>query len=60
MTEPTIYTIDNGQTYHMDFERTKTHIKFYTHKDAKFISYNDLCKLRDRFEKITIKFKNNG
>lgn len=52
MTEPTIYTIDNGQTYHMDFERTKTHIKFYVHKDAKFISYDDLYKLRDRFEKL--------
>jgi hypothetical protein len=55
--EPTIYTLDNGQSYYMDFERSKTHIKLHIHKDAKFISYNDLYKLRDRFEKITIKFK---
>jgi hypothetical protein len=59
MIEPTIYTLDDGQTYHIDFERTKDHIKFETIKRVKFLTMDDLLKLRDNIDKIVIKFKEN-
>lgn len=57
MIEPNIYTHDDGQTYHIEFLRTKDQINFEHHKTVKFLSYNDLLKLRERIDKITIKFK---
>ena len=56
---PLIYTTDNGQTYKIEFERTKDNISFEHHKTVKYLSYEDLLKLRDQIEKITVKFKNN-
>lgn len=41
MIEPNIYTLDNGQTYHIDFEKTKNHILYTNLKRVKFLSYND-------------------
>jgi hypothetical protein len=57
MIEPTIYSLDDGQTYRIDFERTKDHIKFETIKRVKFLTMDDLLKLRDNIDKIVIKFK---
>lgn len=59
MIEPTIYTLDDGQNYNIDFEKTKDYISYTTLKRVKFLSYNDLLKLRDRIDKIVIKFKDN-
>jgi len=59
MIEPTIYTLDDGKTYNIDFEKTKDHISYTTLKRVKFLSYNDLLRLRDKIDKITIKFKDN-
>ena len=56
MINPIIYTVDNGQTYKIEFNRTKDDINFEHHKTVKYLSYNDLLKLRDQIEKITIKF----
>jgi hypothetical protein len=55
--EPTIYTLDEGKTYQIDFERTKDHVKFETLKRVKFLTLDDLMKLRDNIDKIVIKFK---
>ena len=57
MIEPNIYTHDNGKTYNIDFQQTKDHIKFTTLKQVKFLTIDDLIRLRDRIDKITIKFK---
>ncbi len=59
MIEPTIYTLDEGKTYQIDFERTKDHVKFQTIKSKriKFLTMDDLLKLRENIDKITIKFK---
>jgi hypothetical protein len=57
MIEPTIYTLDEGKTYQIDFERTKDHVKFQTIKRIKFLTMDDLLKLRDNIDKITVKFK---
>lgn len=59
MINPIIYTLDDGQTYNIDFERTKDHIKFETIKRVKFLTMDDLLKLRDNIDKIVIKFKEN-
>lgn len=48
-----IYTIDNGITYHIDFDQTKDHINFTTLKTVKFLKYDDLLRLKDRIEEIT-------
>ena len=58
MIEPTIYTFDNGQTYNIDFNKTKDHIKYTTLKTVKFLTMDDLIRLRDKIDKITINFKN--
>ena len=58
MITPLIYTIDNGQTYKIEFNRTKDNVNFEHHKTVKYLSYDDLLKLRDQIEKITIKFAN--
>jgi hypothetical protein len=57
MINPIIYTLDDGQTYNIDFERTKDHIKFETIKKVKFLTIDDLLRLRDNIDKIVIKFK---
>ena len=57
MIETNIYTLDNGQNYTIEFERTKDQISYEHHKTVKFLSFNDLLKLRDRIEKIVIKFQ---
>lgn len=59
MIEPIIYTDDNGQSYTIRFERTKDHIKFEDYKTVKFLSYKDLLLLRDKIDKITIKYSDN-
>ena len=56
MITPLIYTTDNGNTYQIEFNRTKDSINFQHHKTVKYLSYNDLLKLRDQIDKITIKF----
>lgn len=56
MIEPTIYTFDDGQNYTIEFLRTKDQISYEHHKTVKFLSFNDLLKLRDSIEKIVIKF----
>lgn len=56
MITPIIYTTDNGNTYQIEFNRTKDGINFEHHKTVKYLSYNDLLKLRDQIDKITIKF----
>lgn len=58
MINPLIYTTDNGQTYKIEFNRTKDNTNFEHHKTVKYLSYNDLLKLRDQIDKITIKFAN--
>ncbi len=57
MIEPIIYTLDDGQTYNIDFERTKDHIKFELLKRVKFLTIDDLLRLRNNIDKIVIKFK---
>jgi hypothetical protein len=57
MINPIIYTLDDGQTYNIDFERTKDHIKFELLKRVKFLTIDDLLRLRDNIDKIVIKFK---
>lgn len=59
MISPLIYTTDNGQTYQIEFNRTKDNINFEHHKTVKYLSYNDLLALRDQIDKITIRFTNN-
>lgn len=57
MIEPTIYTFDNGQTYNIDFNKTKDHIKYTTLKTVKFLTMEDLIRLRDNIDKIIIRLK---
>jgi hypothetical protein len=57
MIEPTIYTLDDGKTYQIDFERTKDRVKFQTIKRVKFLTLDDLLKLRENIDRIVIKFK---
>ena len=56
MIDPTVYTLDDGLTYHIDFYRTKDSINFEHYKTVKYLSLNDLIKLKDNIDKITIKF----
>jgi len=60
MIEPSIYTVDNGQKYTIDFMRTKDQISYEHHKTVKFLTLNDLLRLRDSIEKIVIKFKHDN
>jgi hypothetical protein len=60
MINPIIYTDDGGLTYRIEFERTKDNISFQHHKTVKYLTFNDLLKVRDRIEKITIKFTNDN
>ena len=57
MIDPTIYTLDNGLTYHIDFYRTKDSIHFEQYKTVKYLTLDDLMRLRNNIDKITIKFK---
>ena len=58
MIEPTIYTLDDGLTYHIDFHRKKDRINFEHYKTVKYLKLSDLKKLRDNIDKIVIKFRN--
>ena len=60
MIDPTVYTIDDGLTYHIDFYRTKDHINFEHYKTVKYLKLSDLKKLRDNIDKIVIKFRNTN
>lgn len=60
MINPVIYTDDGGLTYRIEFERTKDNIVFEHHKTVKYLTFNDLLKLRDGIDKITIKFTNDN
>ena len=60
MIDPLIYTLDNGLTYQMEFNKTKDHINFEHYKTVKYLTINDLMKLRDNIDKITIKFRNSN
>lgn len=57
MIQPNIYTFDNGKTYNICFNQTKDQIKFNTLKTVKFLTMDDLMRLRDNIDKIVIKFK---
>ena len=57
MIQPNIYTFDNGQTYNISFDQTKDQIKFSTLKTVKFLTMDDLMRLRDNIDKIVIKFR---
>lgn len=57
MIEPTIYTIDNGQSYRIEFNKTKDSIKFEHYKTIKFLSYDDLISLRESIDKIIIRYR---
>lgn len=56
--EPSIYTLDNGLTYHIDFYRTKDSINLEHYKTVKYLKLTDLYKLRENIDKIVIKYKN--
>ncbi len=58
MIDPTVYTLDDGLTYHIDFYKTKDRINFEHYKTVKHLSVSDLMKLRNNIDKITIKFRN--
>jgi len=58
MIDPTVYTLDDGLTYHIDFYRTKDCINFEHYKTVKYLKLTDLKKLRDNIDKIVIKFRN--
>ena len=58
MIDPLIYTLDNVLTYQMEFNKTKDHINFEHYKTVKYLTINDLMKLRNNIDKITIKFRN--
>lgn len=60
MITPVIYTLDNGKSYRIEFNRTKDSISFEHHKTVKYLSYDDLLRLRDQIDKITIKFSNDN
>ena len=57
MIESTIYTLDEGKTYQIDFERTKDHIKFQTIKRVKFLTIDDLINLRDKIDMVMMQVK---
>lgn len=54
MIQPNIYTLDDGKNYTIDFLRTKDQINFEHHKRVRFLSYDDLLRLKDNIEKIVI------
>ena len=60
MIDPTVYTLDEELTYHIDFYRTKDRINFEHYKTVKYLTLNDLIKLRNHIDKITIKFRNTN
>lgn len=57
MINPIIYTDDGGLTYRIEFYRTKDNINLEHHKTVKFLTIDDLMKLRSNIDKIVIKFK---
>lgn len=59
MIQPVIYTLDDGLTYKLEFNRTKDQINFEHHKTVKYLTVDDLIRLRSEIDKIIIKFRNN-
>lgn len=57
MIEPLIYSLNNGQSYEIEFNKTKDHIKFEHYKTVKFLSFDDLLNLKDQIEKIITKLR---
>ena len=57
MIDTLVYTLDDGLTYRIEFNKTKDHINFEHYKTVKYLTINDLMKLRDNIDKITIKFQ---
>lgn len=55
--EPTVYTLDDGLTYHIDFYRTRDNINLEHYKTVKYLKLTDLYKLRENIDKIFIKYK---
>lgn len=56
--EPTVYTLDDGLTYQIEFNRTNDNINFEHYKTVKYLKLTDLYKLRENIDKILIKYKN--
>lgn len=56
--EPTVYTLDDGLTYHIDFYRTRDNINLEHYKTVKYLKLTDLYKLRENIDKIIVKYKN--
>lgn len=56
--EPTVYTLDDGLTYQIEFNRTNDNINFEHYKTVKYLKLTDLYKLRENIDKIVIKYKN--
>lgn len=56
--EPTVYTLDDGLTYQIDFYRTKDSINLEHYKTVKYLKLTDLYKLQEKIAKIVIKYKN--
>jgi hypothetical protein len=56
MIDPIVYTKDNGATYTIEFNRTKDSINFEHYKTVKYLTLDDLMRLRNNIDKITINF----
>lgn len=56
--EPIVYTLDDGLTYQIEFNRTNDNINFEHYKTVKHLKLTDLYKLRENIDKIVIKYKN--
>lgn len=56
--EPIVYTLDDGLTYQIEFNRTNDNINFEHYKTVKYLKLTDLYKLRENIDKIVIKYKN--
>ena len=44
--EPTVYTLDDGLTYHIDFYRTKDNISFEHYKTVKYLTAKYIVSIR--------------
>lgn len=56
--EPLVYTLDDGLTYQIEFNRTRDNINFEHYKTVKYLKLTDLYKLRENIDKIIIRYKN--
>lgn len=57
--EPIVYTLDDGLTYQIEFNRTRDNINFEHYKTVKYLRLTDLYTLRENIEKIIVKFKHD-